>query len=72
MNFARTKGIEGTDAAALAKLRALSAAEIVRRRCGAGRGERATYSGRRRFSTAGWSRRRPRAPTRPGARRGFR
>jgi len=29
MNFARKHGIEGTDAAALAKLRALSAAEIV-------------------------------------------
>ena len=29
MNFARRHGIEGTDAAALAKLRALSVAEIV-------------------------------------------
>jgi para-nitrobenzyl esterase len=29
LNFAKTKGIEGTDAAALAKLRALSAEEIV-------------------------------------------
>jgi para-nitrobenzyl esterase len=46
VNFARRYGIEGTDAAALAKLRALSVAEIVDRgQESAGPGGPVTYSG---------------------------
>src|SRR6266513_2628494 len=46
LNFARRYGIEGEDAAALARLRALSAAEIVDRgQESAGRGGPVTYSG---------------------------
>src|SRR5947207_8020503 len=46
VNFARRYGIEGEDAAALARLRALSAAEIVDRgQESAGRGGPVTYSG---------------------------
>jgi para-nitrobenzyl esterase len=46
VNFARRYGIEGTDAAALAKLRALSAAEIIDAgQESAGQGGPVTYSG---------------------------
>ncbi len=46
LNFARRYGIEGTDAAALAKLRALSAAEIIDGgQESAGQGGPVTYSG---------------------------
>jgi para-nitrobenzyl esterase len=46
VNFARRYGIEGTDAAALAKLRALSAAEIIDGgQESAGQGGPVTYSG---------------------------
>jgi para-nitrobenzyl esterase len=46
VNFARRNGIEGTDAAALAKLRALSAAEIIDGgQESAGQGGPVTYSG---------------------------
>ena len=46
MNFARRHGIEGTDAAALARLRALSAAEIIDGgQESAGQGGPVTYSG---------------------------
>jgi len=46
VNFARWKGIEGVDAAALAKLRALSAADIISRgQETAGPGGLPTYSG---------------------------
>ena len=46
MNFARRHGIEGVDAAALAKLRALSVAEIIDGgQESAGPGGPVTYSG---------------------------
>jgi para-nitrobenzyl esterase len=62
-HFARSMGIDGTDEAALARLRALSADQVLRG-APAPRGRTRRPSRRRRSLTASWSQRRPRPPIR--------
>ena len=52
ITFAKSMGIEGTDQAALASLRALSAEQVLRGAPAAAGRQRAVLSRRRRFSTA--------------------
>ena len=72
IKFAQSMGIEGTDQAALAKLRALSAEQVVGGARCPSRAAAFSPMRRRRSSTASWSRRRPRLPTRPTMSRVFR
>ena len=72
INFARSMGIEGTDQAALAKSARPQRRAGSARRSGPGGGERAAHRDDARCSTASWSRRPPRPPTRPAASRVFR
>ena len=72
INFAHSMGIEGTDQAALAKLRALSAEEVLRGAPTSPGDSSSSRTRRRQSLTASWSLKRRRPRTRLTASRVFR